>query len=760
MKPKILMVTMGLNIGGAETHIVELSGELVRRGYEVIAASNGGVYVEEIEAMGIRHFNVPLHSRDIRNMYISYRRLKRIILDEKPDIVHAHARIPAFIASLVRHSAKFSFVTSAHGVYEVTGTLRFLTNWGDYSVAVSEDIKRYLIDSYGMPSGEIAVTINGIDTEKFSPDTDGSEVLAEFGLAKDGGCKRRAAAPLICHVSRLDTDSSVIAEQLVDAMRLVNAEFPTARLFVAGGGTEEARISAVAAKLNSDFGYEAIIMAGPRTDINKILAACDLFVGVSRTALEAMAMEKPVILTGNAGYMGLFEQEKTEEAKRTNFCCRESEPSQTERLAADICSCLRSLGFGKRQPGDVEPERLAEICNFERKLILKEYSVGRMTEDYERVYRLAVKPRYKVLMSGYFGFNNAGDEAILSAIYKNLSSLDENLSLSVLIAHPSEAKKHYDFRMIDRFNFFAVLRAIRSCDILISGGGSLLQDSTSTKSILYYLAIINAAKLMKKKVVLYSNGIGPVVKSRNRKLVRNAVERADLVTLRDENSVRELKDMGLERDDLHVTADPVFTYDCIGRPEAELLLQKAGIPTDKPFVGISVRNWKNTDEFASKIADICDRISLKHGRNIVFIIMQNPNDIMISERVRALMKCDAYMMSGNYSTSELMGIVGCADFVICMRLHTLIFAAHMGVPTLGIIYDPKVRYYLKMLGMPSIGEVDSLDKEYAMSRIDDVVEHHEAYSTELSERTDKLRLLAGNNERYFVEMLRRIENQS
>lgn len=760
MKPKILMVTMGLNIGGAETHIVELSGELQRRGYEVIVASNGGVYVDEIEAMGIRHFSVPLHSRDIKNMYLSYRRLKKIILDEKPDIVHAHARIPAFITSLVRRSAKFSFITSAHGVYEVTGTLRFLTEWGDYSVAVSEDIKRYLIDSYGMPSSEISVTINGIDTEKFSPNTDGSDVIKEFGLAEDGSCKRRAAAPLICHVSRLDTDSSVIAEQLVDAMRLVNAEFPTARLFVAGGGTEMARISAASAKLNSDLGYEAIIMAGPRTDINKILAACDLFVGVSRTALEAMSMEKPVILTGNAGYMGLFEQQKTEEAKRTNFCCRESEPSQVERLAADINSCLRSLNFGEFQYGDTEPERMSEICKFERELILKEYSVGRMADDYEKVYRLAMKPRHKLLMSGYFGFNNAGDEAILNAIYTNLSSLQENLSISVLIAHPHEAKKLYDFRMIDRFNFFTVLRAIRSCDILISGGGSLLQDSTSTKSILYYLAIINTAKLMKKKVVLYSNGIGPVVKSRNRKLVRNAVARADLVTLRDENSVRELKSMGLERDDLHVTADPVFTYECISRPEAELLLQKAGIPTDKPFVGVSVRNWKDTDGFAAKIADICDRISLKHDRNIVFIIMQNPNDIKISEKVRALMKCKSYTMTGKYTTSELMGVVGCSDFAICMRLHTLIFAAHMGVPTLGIIYDPKVRYYLEMLGMPAIGEVNFLDGEYAMSRIDDVVEHHEAYRAKLAERTDELRSLAEKNEQYFVEMLRQIESQN
>ncbi len=760
MRHRILMVTMGMNIGGAETHIVELSMELVRRGYEVMIASNGGVYVEEIEAAGIKHFSMPLHSRDVKNMYISYRRLKKIILEERPDIVHAHARIPAFITSLVRKSVDFSFITSAHGVYEVTGTLRFLTNWGDYSVAVSEDIKHYLMNSYGMPSDEISVTINGIDTEKFSPDTDSSDIINEFGLEMDGSYISREPARLICHVSRLDVDSSVIAEQLIEAMPLINREIPDARLIIAGGGTEEGRLSSAALRVNSDLNRMAVIMTGSRTDINKIVAACDVFVGVSRTALEAMAMEKPVILTGNAGYMGLFEPEKIEEAKRTNFCCRESEPSQVEKLATETASTLRSLGFGERQAQDISPEKLKNICKYEREMILRDYSVERMTDDYEEIYKKAMKPRYKLLMSGYFGFNNAGDEAILSAIYRNLSSLEENLSLNILIAHPKAARKLYDFRMIDRFNVFAVLRAIHRCDILISGGGSLLQDRTSTKSILYYLAIINAAKFMGKRVVLYSNGIGPVVKPRNRKLVRNAVARADLVTLRDENSVRELHDMGLDRDDLHVTADPVFTYDCIGRQEAEELLKREGIPTDKPFVGVSVRNWKNTQEFATKIAQICDGIAEKHDRNIVFIIMQNPNDIMISEKVRSLMKQDSYIMFGNYSTSELMGIVGCADFVICMRLHTLIFAAHMGVPTLGIIYDPKVRYYLNMLGMPPIGEVDSLNPEFAMKQISDLVENYAEYSAELTERTRKLRHLASNNEQYFVKMLRNIENKN
>ena len=150
MKQKILMITMGLDIGGAETHIVELSKELKRRGYDILVASSGGIYVREIEDYGIRHEVVPMNTRNAGMMFRSFFLLRRLIKRENPDIVHAHARIPAFVAGMVRKTLKFNFVTSAHGVFETGGGLRYLTNWGDKTVAVSDDIRRYLRESYEM----------------------------------------------------------------------------------------------------------------------------------------------------------------------------------------------------------------------------------------------------------------------------------------------------------------------------------------------------------------------------------------------------------------------------------------------------------------------------------------------------------------------------------------------------------------------------------------------------------------------------------
>ena len=289
-KYKILMTTMGLDIGGAETHIVELAKELTKRGYDVSVASNGGVYVEELEAAGIRHFEVPMNVRNISKMYQSYKLLKKIIKDEKLDIVHSHARIPGFITGIINRSEKFTFVTSAHWVFNTSHGLKYLTNWGQKVIAVSEDIKQYLIDNYNTPEENIYVTINGIDTDKFSPEITGDDVIKEFNINPD--------FPVVSYVSRMDEDRSLVAEQLIDYAEELDKSIEGIQLLITGGGNSFDRLKEKVDAVNKKLNRQCVIMTGGRTDINKIIAAGDIFVGVSRSALEAMAASKPVIVAG------------------------------------------------------------------------------------------------------------------------------------------------------------------------------------------------------------------------------------------------------------------------------------------------------------------------------------------------------------------------------------------------------------------------------------------------------------------------------
>ena len=269
---KILMATNGLDIGGAETHIIELAKELKRRGHEVLVVSNGGVYVEELDRVGIRHIKAPLNSRALKPMYRSYQILKKVIREEKPQVVHAHARIPGFLCGLLRGEGSFAFVTTAHWVFASEGMVRYLTNWGTKTIAVSEDIKRYLRDSYGVPGQDVFITINGIDTERFSPAVSGERVKAEFGIP--------AGAPVLSHVSRMDDSRALAARHLIDLAPALCERVEGLVLLLVGGGDVLEELKEKAQAQNEKLGRQAIVMTGPRSDINAMVAAGDVFVGV------------------------------------------------------------------------------------------------------------------------------------------------------------------------------------------------------------------------------------------------------------------------------------------------------------------------------------------------------------------------------------------------------------------------------------------------------------------------------------------------
>lgn len=370
MKCNVLLALMQLDIGGAETHVVELAKELARRGYHVVVTSNGGVYVKELEQAGIVHYTVPLQNKNPFNMLKSYRMLKKIIREESIDIVHSHARIPSFILGKLHKTMQFPFVTTAHWVFSTKYGLKYITDWGQKTLAVSEDIKTYLMENYHIPASDILVTINGIDTEKFSPDTDGTPVREEFSLSP--------ASPVIVYVSRMDTDRSLVAHQLMESMPVLCEALPELCLLLVGGGNDYDAVAAEAEAVNRAMGRPCVSLAGARTDISRLLAPADLFVGVSRAALEAMAAGKPTLIAGNEGYIGLFGEDKIKDCFDTNFCCRGCPPSDSETLTKDILSFFAET-----------PEQKQALSRYGRDFIKEHYSVKRMTDDTEQLYALA-----------------------------------------------------------------------------------------------------------------------------------------------------------------------------------------------------------------------------------------------------------------------------------------------------------------------------------------------------------------------------------
>ena len=729
---KILMATMGLDIGGAETHIVELSKELKSRGHQVAVVSKGGVYVPEIEAAGIRHYAAPLNRRSVGSMLQAQRILRQVIAREKPDIVHAHARIPAFLCGRLQKSMGFAFVTSCHGVYQVSGALRLLSNWGERTLAVSEDIRDYLVRQYNVPQEHITLTINGIDTDKFSPALTGEAVRREFDLG-DG--------PVIAHVSRLDPETVYTARQLVELAPALCRDYPGLRILIVGGGGAFEPLKAQAEEVNRKLGRPCVILTGPRTDVNQLVAACQLFVGVSRAALEAMAACKPVVLSGAQGHTGLFCPELLDKAVDTNFCCRTDPVATPEQLQADL---LRALALS--------PDQAKDLGDYGRRVVQERYSVHRMADDCLAVYDQVRRP-FHVVMSGYYGFSNAGDDAILEAIQQAIHEASDHISVTALSNDPELTRRQYGLEAIPRFRVLKVFSALRRCDALLSGGGSLLQDTTSTRSLLYYLTVIRCAHWLGKPVMLYANGIGPVRRPANRRRVKRVVDQATLITLRDHSSARELQDMGVTRTDLHVTADPVFHLSPASEARGEELLAGAGVTPGEPFVAVSVRDWPDTGDFCRQLAQLCDHLHRQYGLAVLFLLMQPSRDRATAQQVQSFMEEPSCLLDAPCTPRELMAVLGKARLCLAMRLHTLIFAARMAVPSMGLVYDPKVDSYLKELDLPAAGRVDSFDAQEAIRRADALMADYPAVLSRLKEKSAAMTRAAGENERLLLEML-------
>jgi len=367
---KILLVTMAMDIGGAETHILELAKELKRRKHEVYVMSNGGKYVNELENYGIEHIWAPMHNKKIGNMMKSYQILKKEIIEKKIELVHSHTRISSFICGLLHKKMKFPFVTTAHWTFKVTPLLKWMSNWGENVVAVSEDIKEYLIKNYQIATENIFVTVNGIDTERFSKNINFDEIAREFNYKKE--------ANRIVYISRLDESRALVAKQLVNISEKLDRKIENLEIIIVGGGDTFDEIKKKADEINRKLGKNLIIMTGARTDINRFAVSGTIFIGVSRAALEAMACEQPVIIAGNEGYLGIFDETKLEKGIETNFCCRGLEMSSEELLETDIYKLM----------SEKEKDKYGK---YNREVVNKYYSIEKMTNDCEKAYTKTLK---------------------------------------------------------------------------------------------------------------------------------------------------------------------------------------------------------------------------------------------------------------------------------------------------------------------------------------------------------------------------------
>ncbi|MGA1842010.1 MAG: polysaccharide pyruvyl transferase family protein [bacterium] len=380
------------------------------------------------------------------------------------------------------------------------------------------------------------------------------------------------------------------------------------------------------------------------------------------------------------------------------------------------------------------------------------------------------RKKYRILISGGYGNGNAGDEALLITMLEHLrNELDGDCELKIFSDNVSFSckrfKEHFIYsggRGIFEENkkglssiewFYENIKAIIWCDLFITGGGTILQDSTNIFFIPFWLSKIFLAYVFRKKTMMYGIGVGPMNSRLMRFLCKIIVNRMDLITLRGKFSYYELRDMNIKRPSIYVTADPAVALKPSPAVIAQKILESEGIDLNFKFVGFCVRQWyithrkslrgvpywsaENRRKYEGVIesfARIADHIIARHKRHILFIpmsIVGTKDDREAANDIAGKMKQKleyVHIIKGDYSPQDIKSLIGQCSALIAMRLHSAIFAVPLRIPLIPIAYGMKMKDFMEEFGLGDhVIRLDDISDNDLLIRVDEILVNPEDF---------------------------------
>jgi polysaccharide pyruvyl transferase CsaB len=306
----------------------------------------------------------------------------------------------------------------------------------------------------------------------------------------------------------------------------------------------------------------------------------------------------------------------------------------------------------------------------------------------------------RLLLSGYYGFGNFGDEAILEVFIQQWRARRPDDIITVLSEDPASTKRTFGVAAVPRAAWTALTHAVRANDVLVSGGGGLLQSATSLRSLLYYASVIREAKRAGRKAAIFAQGIGPL-NYFGREVVKRACGGVDLACVRDDISQGTLQPL-LPNVEVKLGADPVFLASDEIQHSARERLRREGLADDvRDLVAVVVRRGPLLDQVMEKLASIVDRLAKQHRAQVIFVPLQPPRDAEAASNVIRRCSSAPVLLGGSgLDLATLTALLSRCSAVISMRLHALILAARLGVPFVAVPHDPKINALTQSLSYP------------------------------------------------------------
>ncbi len=728
MRKNVAILTMSLNIGGAETHIFELACALAESGHNVTVFSAGGVYVEKLEARGIKHVLTPLDTKNPLSILKSYCIIRDYVKNNRPCVIHSHTRISNFTANLISKKYGVPFVSTIHGIYKAGFPARIFSKWGTRALAVSEDRKRYAVDCYDFDENKIRLTVNGINLDTFC-----NNRLPEF-KAQLGLCDKKV---ILC-VTRLDPDGCEHVYKLLECAQDIYKSRPDSTIVIVGGGKRADDLKRIAADINARTTDGFIRFEGPQTDIYKYCNIADVFVGLSRSALEAMACEVPTVLLGNTGYIGLFSDATRDICINTNFTCRGVPYPDNREISALIVDMIND-------PAKYEANVKAGLD-----IVKTTYSVSAMANDAMLSYAEAERDThpYDVMLCGYYGRHNLGDDMSLRALSHNLGTVC-GVKRTVILTTDAKATPKTDGTLcVHRFNIIKILKLMKKTRLFILGSGSILQDSTSSRSMFYYLYILSRALKRCPRTMLYSNGVGPISREYHKKRTVTLLNRVQKIMVRDSQSLDYLRAIGVTNENIALAADETFTLD------STALGGTYPLERTKKYLGINLRFLNMSDEFLSEFAGFVDTVSKKYSLTPLLVPVHYEQDIPALKRLSVRLGTEHIFITQKLSHEKTLSIISQCDVSVLERLHAIIFSGIFGVPFMAVDYDPKVLSLCRELSIDNYAlSLKSFSADAAIKCFDDLMQNKDSVCDIIKENVAAKRKMAKNNALGAKELL-------
>ncbi|MFD2446723.1 polysaccharide pyruvyl transferase CsaB [Bacillus sp. CGMCC 1.16607] len=358
----------------------------------------------------------------------------------------------------------------------------------------------------------------------------------------------------------------------------------------------------------------------------------------------------------------------------------------------------------------------------------------------------------KIVISGFYGLGNTGDEAILESIVDNLRDHLDKPDITVFSLSPELTAKDHNVKSVYRgwrHDFKGKVRALKEADLLVSGGGGLLQDTYPTRFIFgplpYYLLIVFLAKLCGTKVMFFSQGIGPVTSTWGKILMKIFANMADFITVRDQYSKDYLEKLGVTRPKTVVTSDIVFAFK--KKPDTACI-DSLNLERRDNLVAVSVRPWFEKIKQFEQVAQILDSWIEERGVTPIFVPMEGHHDDEASEKVLAHMKhADKCQILGTkFTPNQYLNFIGECQMTIGMRLHALIYSTLLGIPHIGLSYDKKVESLLKRSGMWEFSAVlEEMEVDTLTQNGFELLDNRAKYSENIKKNAEGMRKKAVRN---------------